>query len=459
METRESEVIATGSDSTSKYYRKFFGFDPDHERILLQNGFKYEAFFPLENDPELHHARVSIGARVEVESNKTTPIIKNRIIFKRKSREACVNCVHTAICAIPVEDALDASAEKIVELAHSTESKPINLSPEDHFVSLKSYVEGIASLGIRQMIGIAYYNKDLYAENLPFGFNTLMQRQVISALRMVAYSATQALVREFIIGLAENAPKEWFNNRLPVIDEIYNLKEIILSDPQIFEIIDSSTQSLNLRVLAVSYKKTHPAITRFIARDPRYNEYRSKGALKETSAISPEYYFKIVILGGGDVARNAICNRFFERRFSGDTQLTIGASIGVRNISVQNNVHTRLIFYNLSDAERFRFIIPDFCRGSKAAIICYDVTDRRTFFEEVPKWLQIVRRHNDPSLQVFLLGYNWDAVEHQIDQETADQHAREWGCTQNIMISALLGYNIEETVQVVAEGALRATPF
>ncbi len=457
MEGKESELGAMGWDPRA-YYREFFGFDPN-ERIKLPKGFKYEYFFPLENDPELHHAGVIIGARVEVQGEGSRKLIHNRIVFKREGKEASVKCVHTAVCSLPAMEAFTADETKIVELAHSTESKPIDLSPEDHFVSLKSYVEGLAALGIRQVIGIAYVNQDIFTENLPFGFNSMMQRQIIQALRTIAPSATQALVREFIIGLAEGAPADWFNNRLPVIDEIYDLKEIILTDPQVFEIIDSYTQSLNLRVLAVSYKKTHPAIVEFISQDTRYAEIQSKAELKERSTKTPEYYFKIVVTGGSNAARNAICNGFFEHRFGADTQLTIGASIGIRNIFVQNHIHTRLVFYNLSDAKRFQFIVPDFCRGAKAAIICYDVTNKQTFFEDVPYWLQVVRQRNGPGLQVFLLGYNFEKnpAEHQITAEVADRYVREWECTQNIMVSSQSGYNMDETVQAVAEWSLRAT--
>ncbi len=458
MEGKESRLDAKGPDP-SAYYREFFGFDPARERIPANQGYKYEAFFSLENDPELHHAGVRIGARVEVQGEGSHQLIHNRIVFKRHGKEAHVKCVHTAICSLPAEEALDTDENKFIEWARSTESRPVDLSPEEHFVSLKSYVEGLAALGIRKVIGISYLNQDVCTEKLPFGFNNLMQRQIMHALLAVAPSATNALVREFIIGLAEAAPAEWFNTRLPLIDEIYNLKEVILNDPQVFEIIDSCTRSLNLRVLAVSYKKTHPAIMEIITHDPNFCEYKSKATLKETSANSPEYYFKIVVVGGTTAARNAICNELFEHRFGGDTQLTIGASIGVRNIFVQNGIHTRLVFYNLADANRFRFIIPDFCRGSKAAIICYDVTDKRTFFEEIPVWLQIVRQRNSPNLQVFLLGYNFDKdpVEHEVTQDIADHFAHEWGCNQNIMISSHPRYNIDETVQAVAEWSLRAT--
>ncbi len=456
MDEKESDYGAV-EGNTSAYYRKFFGFDPIRERINLQKGFKYETFFPLENDPELHHAGVMIGARVEVQGKGNSRQIHNRIVFKREDKESCVNCVHTAICSLTAAEALNADESRIMELARSTESRPVDLAPADHFVSLKSYVEGLAALGIRNVIGIAYHDQDAYMENLPFGFNGMMQRQIIQALRTIAPSATQALVREFIIGLAEGAPADWFNSRLPAIDEIYNLKEIILSDPRVFEIIDSYTRSLNLRVLAVCYKKTHPAILETITHDPNYDEYRSKAALKEASAKTPQYYFKVVVVGGTTQARNAICNGFYEQRFAGDTQLTIGASIGIRNIGIRN-IHTRLIFYNLSDAVRFRFILPDFCRGAKAAIICYDITDEKTFFVDVPYWLKLVRQRNGPGLQVFLLGYNFKKTsEQQITSEIANRYAQEWGCTQNIMISSHLGYNIDETVQAVAEWSLRTT--
>ena len=454
---QSNSIWDVGEIDPSAYYRKFFGFDPARERIFLPKGYKYEIFFPLERDPELYHAGVIIGARVEVTGSESSPLIHNRIVFQRGKLEACVKCVHTAICTRPLIEALDAGEDKIIEWAQSTETRSwdsVNLPPEEHFISLKSYVEGLATMGIRQVIGIAYYNQKMFPETLPFGFNGMMQRQIIQALREVAPSATQAIIREFIIELAEGVPPDWFNLRLPIIDEIYDIKDILLGDPRVFEIIDSCTRSLNLRVLAVSHPRTHPDIIKTIEQDPCYPEYKAKAALKEQwRKKTPEYYFKIVIAGGSNQTRNVICNNLYENRFSGDTQLTVGVSIGIRNILVQEAIHTRLIFYNLTNDPRFRFLMPEFCRGAKAAIICYDVTDHHSFFEDVPLWLQIVRQENRTNLQVFLLGYNYNRppAEHEITVESAENYAREWGCTQNIMLPLNPGRNVEEIILHIVE--------
>ncbi len=128
-----------------------------------------EQFYPLLQDPDLHAAGVEIGARV-IFHELDCP--KLRIIFRRGTKEAEVACVHVAIYAGSLDD-----LPPPVDLAKSTERRPISLAPEEHFFALNSYVAGIAELGIATMFAAARE-----AANLPVGFNSLMQEQFLQAL-------------------------------------------------------------------------------------------------------------------------------------------------------------------------------------------------------------------------------------------------------------------------------------
>ncbi len=272
-----------------QYYRDVYGFDPVRDRIPLSGDLRrwaYYAEFPLENDPSLKQAGVKIGASVEVFDE----VIKNSIIFATPKKRAAVNCIHTAILSTTPDQATD---EKILEHARSTEFRPIQLVPEEHFASLKSYVAGIADIGIEQVMLASYESPDVNPETLPFGFNSMMQAQVIRALRQLVPKTTTKLIQDLFISLSKSVPREWFESRLLLFDEIYFRCELVdefqrhlpsyseklsedflnfmFQDENLFENVDQNLQSPVLRAIATFYQDTSPEILEYLARQPPFD--------------------------------------------------------------------------------------------------------------------------------------------------------------------------------------------
>ncbi|HMF31699.1 MAG TPA: Rab family GTPase [Candidatus Lokiarchaeia archaeon] len=453
------EVSLETLQQSANYYLEYYGFDPNTRKIKISKGYKYEEFFPLKNDPELEREGISIGARVEVTDRLQT--VKNRIVFTKGKgkKEAIVNCVHTALYTLDAAEALVAGEDQILDLAKSSESVPIQLPPEDHFVSLRSYVDGIASIGIRNIIGASYFSQEMNPETLPFGFNSAMQRQIIKALRQLAPAATHALVRDVIMELAETVPPEWFDSRILLLDQIYNIKDIILTEPAVFEAIDSETSSRNLRILAVHYPNTDPAILETIKQDEHYEEYlQQAGPLTGGAAglAAPLYVFKIAVLGDEGSGRNSLCRRFsghFNDPLARSLEF-IGASFGFRDFNYPTGESVRLLLCNFSGNERFRYILADYSLGSAGALICYDVTEIATF-NEIPKLVALVREKNE-QIPICLVGckFDRDPAEHQVTKEMADRLTEELNCVDNFMTSAQTGFNVEEVLQAIAEWLL-----
>ncbi|GAB4312275.1 MAG: hypothetical protein Kow0069_12980 [Promethearchaeota archaeon] len=273
-----------------EYYRNVHGFDPVTSRIYPSKNprvFWYEQEFSLSADPPLDRAGVLICARVEVDGDSIT----NRIVFKKRGTrvESVVNCVHTAVCALDVKAASELrgdekSRKRIVEMARSTELQPVDLSPEEHFASLKSYVAGIAELGISKMLAASYHS-DIDPFTLPFGFNSAMQKQMVSALRKIAPEATRALVRQHVFYLAMHASRQWFDVRLSLLDNLYDLPNVLFSDPDTFLALDRLIRSTKLRVLAAKHPQVHPRIMAHLAKEGN-EEVRQLVALNW--AVNPE---------------------------------------------------------------------------------------------------------------------------------------------------------------------------
>ena len=280
------------SQEDRKYYRHIFGFDPILDQITIPNSpgyYKYESIFDLTRDPMLKEAGVCIGARVEVMDR-----IHNRIFFRRGNVESAVDCVHTAICTLGAQDALTLAnsieedpnnARPLLERAISTEAKPIQLAPEEHFVSLKSYVAGIAEMGLVQVMFAAYHSDGVNPETLPFGFNIHLQRQLARALREVAPSSTIAMVRDLIVELVQSVPEDWFRTRLRLLDEMYDLKACILTDPVVFDAVYSAAPCQELLLFGAQFQDLHPVILNRIA---KLGDSRVRASLVKNNALETE---------------------------------------------------------------------------------------------------------------------------------------------------------------------------
>ncbi len=420
----------TDDEDSRRYYIEYFGFDPIQDKVTLPNGYKYERFYTLENDPELMHAGVSIGARVEVVERGPKPSINNRIVFRRGDSEGIVSCVHTVLGTLPVEKVMESDEVQILQQVWGNTSSTINLPATEHFVALKSFIEGIIPLGIGNLLQSACSPHNYPVHDFPFGFNSAMQHQMIQAIRIVATPAAQAIVRDFIIALADSAPKDWFEQRFFVLDNIYHLRNVIFTDPMVFEAMDSTPHSAYIRMLAVHYARTHPAIVEILKADPRYAEYRK---VKFQWFLPLLYKFKIAVVGGTDDSRNSICANFFTGHFRDGYLSTIGVSFGRRDVPLEHGGSIIFQFWNISSSDDVRQIIPNYFRGAHGVLIFYDVTDKTTF-EAIPEWIRRCRQTTQHNVQLFLVGYNYDRPkrEHQVDRTTVRRCAREWGCHTNI---------------------------
>ena len=158
---------------------------------------KWEQEFSLTGDPQLRFLGVKIIARAEVDP-KYQRNIRNRIVLKRGNKEAVVHTtVYTRLLGVI-----------------SLEYQQVELSPEENFFALKSYVAAIAKAGIFPMIDALMQGK---GEDLPFGFNQQLRSQMIGALTKVVPKAIENLFFKSVI----NRPMEWVIERIGLLSKIF----------------------------------------------------------------------------------------------------------------------------------------------------------------------------------------------------------------------------------------------
>lgn len=110
---------------------------------------------------------------------------------------------------------------------------------------------------------------------------------------------------------------------------------------------------------------------------------------------APPLKAKIVVIGEYSVGKTALTHRFVNKAFDGRTEPTIGAAFQTRTIPISGSNQTiKFEIWDTAGSERYRSLMPMYYRDATAAIICYDVTNARTF-DRVPNWLEQFRKHNE----------------------------------------------------------------
>ncbi|ORX92430.1 hypothetical protein K493DRAFT_146765, partial [Basidiobolus meristosporus CBS 931.73] len=86
------------------------------------------------------------------------------------------------------------------------------------------------------------------------------------------------------------------------------------------------------------------------------------------------------------VGKTSLVVRYVQKMFSPNCPSTIGASFMTTKLVV-DNCKVRLQIWDTAGQERFRSMAPMYYRGANAAIIVYDITNRKSF-DEIGTWLQ-----------------------------------------------------------------------
>ena len=102
---------------------------------------------------------------------------------------------------------------------------------------------------------------------------------------------------------------------------------------------------------------------------------------------------KLVVLGSQGVGKTSFVHRYVKNAFipPSKSQSTVGASFLTTRVNdPESGTTIRLQIWDTAGQERFRSISKLYYRGAHAAILCYDVTSRKSF-DDMGVWLKELR--------------------------------------------------------------------
>lgn len=111
---------------------------------------------------------------------------------------------------------------------------------------------------------------------------------------------------------------------------------------------------------------------------------------------------KIVVLGHGGVGKTSLINRYIHDQFS-ETISTIGASFALKK---WNSFYFGI--WDTAGQDKYTKISSYYSKGAQAAIVAYDITDRKTF-ESVEKYISYLKDAED-SCYIVIVGTKYDIV-------------------------------------------------
>lgn len=160
--------------------------------------------------------------------------------------------------------------------------------------------------------------------------------------------------------------------------------------------------------------------------------------------------FKIVLTGDSGVGKSNILSRYIKNEFNLDTKSTVGVEFGAKRLKLKG-MNVKAQIWDTAGQERYKSITNAYYKGSKGAIIVFDISRRETFIN-VDRWIGELKNNAESDASVLLVGNKCD-LEHQrqVTKEEAKAKAEEYSMAY-METSAMHSINIEKAFEFLIEG-------
>lgn len=128
--------------------------------------------------------------------------------------------------------------------------------------------------------------------------------------------------------------------------------------------------------------------------------------IEEVSDENEDFTIKVVIVGNSGVGKSNLLSRFVQNEFSNDSRATVGVELLTKSYRINKKI-IKLHLWDTAGQERFKSITSSFYKGSKGAIIVYDITNRESF-TQTDKWLSEIKDLADRKIDVIICGNKCD---------------------------------------------------
>lgn len=154
---------------------------------------------------------------------------------------------------------------------------------------------------------------------------------------------------------------------------------------------------------------------------------------------------KMIIVGDGGVGKTTLIHRYLTGNYL-DQRMTVGSGFATRDLEM-DGVTITLTIWDFAGEERFRFLLPSYCRGALGCILAFDLTRPPTFYH-LDEWLGLVRK-NTSDIPILLVGTKRDVSNKNSD--LALDYARINNLEGYLETSSKDGLNVTNTFETIAD--------
>lgn len=131
---------------------------------------------------------------------------------------------------------------------------------------------------------------------------------------------------------------------------------------------------------------------------------------------------KVVLLGDSGVGKSSILLRMQQKAHNQNIESTMGCDFQALNIETTKGTPMKLHVWDTAGQEIFRSFTQNFLRNARVAIVCYDVTNAKSF-ASIDGWVDDTKSH---TCAIILIANKCDlsdrrVISHQQGQEKADK--------------------------------------
>ncbi len=163
--------------------------------------------------------------------------------------------------------------------------------------------------------------------------------------------------------------------------------------------------------------------------------------------------FKVLIIGEGAVGKTSIATRYTTGGFKESHLMTVGANFMLKNLELKDGSALRLSIWDTAGQEKFRKIVETYYKGGKGVLVCFDVTNRKSF-EEIDYWFN-TSKSKIPDAKICLIGTKIDLdVARKVSKDEALSFAKELNLPY-FETSALKNLGISEAFEYLSEQMIK----